>query len=76
VEVEPSLLPIRVVGGHGAQRVQLLARIPQHERKAIGANRTPRPLLARGESVKLAAEEMDPEVPVRRDPPEIPRRWR
>jgi hypothetical protein len=67
-EVEPSLLSIRVVGGHGAQRVQLSARIPQHERKAAGVNRLSCPLLACGKSVKLATEEMDPEVPVRRDP--------
>jgi hypothetical protein len=30
-ELEPSLLPIRIVGGHRAWRVQPLVRVPQHE---------------------------------------------
>jgi hypothetical protein len=67
-EVEPSLLPIHVVGSHGAQRVQLLARIPQRECQAASANRPTRPLLPRGESVKLTTEKVDPEILVRRDP--------
>jgi hypothetical protein len=54
-EVEPSLLLVHIVGGHGSQRVQLLACVPQYERKAAGANRPTRPLLARGEGMELAA---------------------
>jgi hypothetical protein len=67
-EVEPPLLPIRIVGGHGAEQVQLLARAPQCERQAAGVNCLTRPLLTRGESVKLATEKVEPEIPVRRDP--------
>jgi hypothetical protein len=52
-EVEPSFPPIRIVGGHGARRVQLLARIPQCEHQATGANRLKCSRLARGESMKL-----------------------
>jgi hypothetical protein len=40
----------------------------QYERQAVGANRSTGPHLARGEGVELAAEEVDPEVPVHRDP--------
>jgi hypothetical protein len=68
VEVEPPLLPIRIVGSHGAQWVQLLACVPQHECEAAGTNRLARSPLTRGEGVELAVEEVDPEVPVRQDP--------
>jgi hypothetical protein len=46
--------------------------VPQRERQASSANRSTRPPLARGESVELATEEMDPQVPVPRDPQGIP----
>jgi hypothetical protein len=68
MEVEPPFLPIRVVGSHGAWWVQLLARVPQRERQAGNTNHLTRLCLTRSESVKLRAEEMNPEIPVHRDP--------
>jgi hypothetical protein len=66
-EVEPPHLSIRVVGGHGAHRVQLLALSRSASVRPPRSHRPTRPLLARGESMKLAAEKVDPEIPVRRD---------
>jgi hypothetical protein len=68
VEVKTTLLPLVVVGHRGTRQLQLLARVPQREREATGANCSMRPLLAHGESVELTTEEMDPQVLVRRDP--------
>jgi hypothetical protein len=66
-EVKPPFLSLSVVGRHGTRQVQLLALVPQHERGAADANRLTCPPFARGESVELTAEKMDPHVPVRRD---------
>jgi hypothetical protein len=67
-KAEAPFLPIRVVGGHGARRVQQLAHVPQRERQAPSMNYAMSPHLARGKGVKLRTEEVDPEIPVRRDP--------
>jgi hypothetical protein len=64
VEIEPSLLPIRVVGCHHARQVQLLARIPQCERQAADVNRLTCLRLARGEGVEFCAEEVNLEIPI------------
>jgi hypothetical protein len=69
-EVEPPLLPIRIVGGHSARWVQLLVCVPQCELQAAGTNCPMHLCLAHGESVEFRAEEVNPEMPVRRDPRE------
>jgi hypothetical protein len=63
-EVEPSSFPVRVVGGHHAGDVLLLAWGPHRERQATGAHRAVSPQLRRRQCVQLRAEEMDPEIPV------------
>jgi hypothetical protein len=39
----------------------------QREHEVANANHPTRPPLARGESVELSTEKMDPQVPVRQD---------
>jgi hypothetical protein len=65
VEVEPSPLPLRVVGGHRAGDVEFPARVPQRDQQAAV-----HPRFVRGEHVQLRAEEVDPEIPVHWDPQE------
>jgi hypothetical protein len=69
-EVEPSSLPIRVVDGHCAGDVLLLALGPRGERQAADARHAAGPRLRRRQRMQLGAEEMDPEIPIHKDPQE------
>jgi hypothetical protein len=67
-KVEPPPLPVRVVGGHRAGDVLLPARAPQRERQAAGACHVANLRLRRSQRAHLRGKEVDPEIPVHRDP--------
>jgi hypothetical protein len=67
-KVEPPPLPSCVVGRHGAGDVVVLVLTPQGERHAAGVHRAAGPLLRRRLREQLRAKEVDPEIPIHRDP--------
>jgi hypothetical protein len=67
-KVEPPPLPTGVVGRHGAGNVVVLVLHPQSERHAAGAHRAAGPLLRRRLREQLRTEEVNPEIPIHRDP--------
>jgi hypothetical protein len=67
-KVEPPLLPTSVVGRHGAGDVVVLVSTPQGERHAAGTHRAAGPLLRRRLREQIRAKEVNPEIPIHRDP--------